>query len=153
MSESSSAAEPRDGPVLVPFAGTEHDWAAIELAAGLHESGDSPLRLAGAATGADGGDASRLLASASLAIQRVLGVPTEPLLVDPSPEALVAAAREAGVVFVGLTDRWRREGLGRARTALATAGTPTVLVRRGLRPGGIAPRESETRYTWTIGPG
>ncbi len=147
------SAEPRDGPVLVPFAGTEHDWAAIELAAWFARNRNSPLRLAGASTGADGGDASRLLASASLAIQRVLGVPTEPLLVDPAPDALVAAARAAGVVFVGLTDRWRREGLGRARTALATAGTPTVLVRRGLRPGGIAPRESETRYTWTIGPG
>jgi DNA-binding SARP family transcriptional activator len=147
------AAEPRDGPVLVPFAGTEHDWAAIELAAWLARNRGSPLRLAGASTGADGGNASRLLASASLAIQRVLGVPTEPMLVDPSPEALVSAARGAGVVFVGLTDRWRREGLGRARTALATAGTPTVLVRRGLRPGGIAPRESETRYTWTIGQG
>ncbi len=146
-------ASPGDGPVLVPFAGTEHDWAAIELAAWLARNRSSPLRLAGASTGADGGDASRLLASASLAIQRALGVPTEPVLVDPSPDALVAAAREAGVVFVGLTDRWRRDGLGRARTALATAGTPTVLVRRGLRPGGLAPRESETRYTWTIGVG
>ena len=147
------AAEPRDGPVLVPFAGTEHDWAAVELAAWLARNRRSPLRLAGASTGIEGGNASRLLASASLAIQRVLGVPTEPLLVEPTPEALVSAAREAGVVFVGFTDRWRREGLGRARTALATAGTPTVLVRRGLRPGGMAPRESETRYTWTIGPG
>jgi hypothetical protein len=29
----------------------------------------------------------------------------------------------------------------------------TVLVRRGLRPGGLAPRESHTRFTWTIAPG
>ena len=65
------SAEPRDGPVLVPFAGTEHDWAAIELAAWLARNRSSPLRLAGASTGAEGGDASRLLASASLAIQRV----------------------------------------------------------------------------------
>jgi hypothetical protein len=142
--------EPGDGPVLVPFAGAEHDWAAVELGAWLARNRSSPLRLAGAATGADGGDASRLLASASLAIQRALGVPTEPVLVDPSPDALVAAARGASAVIVGLTDRWRRDGLGRARTALATAGAPTVLVRRGLRPGGLAPRESETRYTWTI---
>jgi len=28
-----------------------------------------------------------------------------------------------------------------------------VLVRRGLRPGGLAPRESHTRFTWTIAPG
>jgi hypothetical protein len=26
-------------------------------------------------------------------------------------------------------------------------------VRRGLRPGGLAPRESYTRFTWTIAPG
>ena len=61
------------------------------------------------------------------------------MIVEPSPAALVAAARDAGIVVVGLTERWRREGLGRARTALATdAGAPTLLVRRGLRPGGLA---------------
>ncbi len=145
--------EPGEGHILIPFAGAEHDWAAVELGAWLARNRGSPLKLAGAATGIGGGDASRLLASASLAIQRALGVPTEPVLVDPVPEALVATAREAAAVVVGLTDRWRRDGLGRARTALATAGTPTVLVRRGLRPGGLAPRESETRYTWTIGVG
>ena len=110
-------------------------------------------RLAGAATGTAGRDSSRLLASVSLAIQRVLGVDAEPLLVDPTPDALVGAAADAGVVVVGLTDRWRREGLGRARAALATAGgRPAVLVRRGLRPGGLAPRDSDTRFTWTVGP-
>ena len=66
---------------------------------------------------------------------------------------IVAAFLAVGGVVVGLTDRWRREGLGRARTALATAGgRPTVLVRRGLRPGGLSPRDSDTRFTWTIGP-
>jgi hypothetical protein len=109
------------------------------------------LRLAGARTGAAGRDASRLLANASLAVQRALGVPAEPLLVEPDPAALVAAARDAGMVVVGLTDRWRQEGLGRARTALATAGGhPTLLVRRGLRPGGLTPRDPGTRFTWTV---
>jgi hypothetical protein len=52
---------------------------------------------------------------------------------------------------IGLTERWRREGLGRTRTALATAGTvPVLLVRRGMRPGGLAPRENDTRFSWTI---
>ena len=61
------------------------------------------------------------------------------------------AMNEAGIVVVGLTDRWRRDGLGRARTAIATqTSAPTVLVRRGIRPGGLAPRESETRFAWTI---
>jgi len=75
----------------------------------------------------------------------------EPLLVDPDPDALVATAQDAEVVAVGLTERWRREGLGRSRTALAArdSGT-TVLVRRGVRPGGLAPRGSDTRFTWTL---
>ena len=141
-----------DGPVLVPFAGAEHDWAAVELAAWLARALDRPLRVAGSAASEDGRDASRLIASASRAGQRVLGVAAEPLLVEPDAEAVVAATREAGLVVVGLTDRWRREGLGRTRTALATAGgPPAVLVRRGLRPGGLAPHGSETRFTWTIG--
>jgi hypothetical protein len=86
----------------------------------------------------------------SLAVQHALGVPAEPVLVEPQPEALVAAA-ESSFVIVGLTERWRREGLGRSRTALATRGSaPTVLVRRGVRPGGLAPRANDTRFTWTL---
>ena len=140
-----------EGAVVVPFAGAEHDWAAVELGAWLARSSDVPLRLVGASTGEDGRDASRLLANASIAVQRALGVPAEPCLADPDPDALVAAAADAGVVVVGLTDRWRRDGLGRARTALATeVAAATILVRRGVRPGGLAPRGSETRFTWTI---
>ena len=112
------------------------------------------LVLIGSTAGDDGRDASRLLASASLAVQRALGVDAEPLLVEPTPHSLVEAARDAGLVVVGLTDRWRQEGVGRARTALAASPHhPTLLVRRGLRPGGLAPRSAETRFTWTIGPG
>ena len=140
---------PRD--VLVPFTGVEHDWSAVELGAWLARNQGTGLRLAGASTGADGRDASRLLASASLAVQRALGVPAEPVLVDPTPEALVAVARDAGVVVVGLTERWRRDGLGRTRTALATMlESQVVIVRRGTRPGGLAPRDAHTRYTWTF---
>src|SRR5262249_49797681 len=61
------------GPVLVPFSGSQHDWSAIGLGAWLAGNWDVPLRLAGPAV--EGGrDASRLLASASLAVQRALGV-------------------------------------------------------------------------------
>ena len=139
------------GPVLVPFTGAEHDWSAVELGAWLARNGEARLQLAGATAGTDGRDASRLLASASLAVQRALGVAAEPVLVEPSPDALVAAAEGAGAVVVGLTDRWRRDGLGRARTALAThVAAPVLLVRRGTRPGGLAPRRDQTRFTWTI---
>jgi hypothetical protein len=141
------------GPVLVPFSGLEHDWAAVELGAWFAQALECPIQVAGPSTGPGGRDASRLLASASLVLQKALGVQADPLIVEPSPAALVAAAGDAGLVIVGLTERWRREGLGAARTALATTpGLTTLLVRRGLRPGGLAPQTSETRFTWTVGP-
>jgi DNA-binding SARP family transcriptional activator len=140
------------GPVLVPFSGFDHDWAAVELGAWFAQALDCPIQLAGPSTGPGGRDASRLLANASLVLQKALRVEADPLVVEPSPAALVAAAGDAGLVIVGLTERWRREGLGGARTALATAPElTTLLVRRGLRPGGLAPHTSETRFTWTVG--
>jgi hypothetical protein len=140
--------------VLVPFSGAEHDWAAVELGAWLAAAWEAPLHLAGASTGSDGRDASRLLASASLAVQRTLGIAAAPLLVEPTPQALVAAAAGAGAVVLGLSRRWRQTGLGPTRTAVATSGgPPTLLVRRGLRPGGLAPAASDTRFTWTLLPG
>jgi DNA-binding SARP family transcriptional activator len=139
--------------VIVPFAGAEHDWSAVELGAWFALGAGKPLRLAGASIGFSGADASRLLASASLAVQRAFGVDAEPMLVEPAPESLVEATRDAALVVVGLTDRWRREGIGHARAALAASPHhPTLLVRRGLRPGGLGPRSSETQFTWTVGP-
>jgi len=139
--------------VIVPFAGAEHDWSAVELGAWFALGTELPLVLAGASSGTEGGDASRVLASASLAVQRAFGVHAEPLLVEPTAEALVEATRNAALVVVGLTDRWRREGIGHARAALAASPHhPTLIVRRGLRPGGLGPRSSETRFTWTVGP-
>jgi DNA-binding SARP family transcriptional activator len=144
--------KPIVGPVVVPFAGTEHDWSAIELGAWLAGNWRVPLRLAGPAV--EGGrDASRLLASASLAVQRALGITAEPLLVEPGPEQLVAAAEAGAISVVGLSERWRTEGLGPARSALATSGQPVLLVRKGLRPGGLAPPENLTRFTWSLGSG
>ena len=141
----------RSGPVLVPFSGAVHDWAAIELGAWYARASGERLVLAGSTLGEDGRDASRLLASASLAVQSALGIDAEPRLVEPTPQALVEEARDAGLVVVGLTERWRRDGVGRTRTALgASRHHPTLLVRRGLRPGGLAPRDGETRFTWTI---
>ena len=140
------------GPVLVPFVGAQHDWSAIELGAWLAGAWDVPLRLAGPSL--EGRDASRLLANASLAVQRALGVAAEPLLLAPGPDELVRAAQDAAVVVVGLSDRWQKEGLGKTRAALAQIESPPLLlVRRGLRPGGLAPRESLTRFTWSIRPG
>ena len=96
-------------------------------------------------------DASRLLADASLAVQRVVGVETTPLLAGASSESLVAAVEAASAVVVGISPRWRREGVGAARRALlGRCNVPVVLVHRGPRPGGLAPHESRTRFSWSI---
>ena len=142
----------REGPVLVLFAGGDHDWTAVEVGAWIAGAQGFRLQLAGPAEGVER-DASRALASASLAVQRVLGVAAEPLLLAPAAPDVLAAAEEAAVVVVGLPERRRRDGLGAVRGALArNARPPALLVRRGLRPGGLAPRESLTRFTWTLGP-
>jgi DNA-binding SARP family transcriptional activator len=143
------------GPVVVPFGGTEHDWAAIELGAWYARARGLPLRLIGADAFPDAGkrDASLLLFHASVAIQRAVGIATDPVLAAPGGEGMVSAASGAGVLVVGLSDRWQREGLGPLRLALVRgAAQPTCVVRRGLRPGGLAPRESLTRFTWSVGP-
>jgi DNA-binding SARP family transcriptional activator len=143
---------PREGAVLVLFAGGDHDWTAVEVGAWIAGAQGVPLRLAGPAEGSER-DASRALASASLAVQRVLGVAAEPMLLAPAAGDVLAAAEEAAVAVVGLPERWRRDGLGVVRGTLAReARPPALLVRRGLRPGGLAPRESLTRFTWTLGP-
>ena len=109
--------------------------------------------LAGSTGDGTGRDASRLLANASIAIQRTVGVAAEPLLVAPDPGSLADAAGGMGLVVVGLSRRWQQEGLGPARSALVSRGAgATLLVRRGLRPGGLAPSGHETRFTWTIQP-
>jgi DNA-binding SARP family transcriptional activator len=139
--------------VFVPFAGGEHDWAALEVGAWVASATGTSLRLVGSTADPAHGrrDASRLLADASLAVQRVVRVDAAPILVEPRDEALVAAVASAALVVIGISPRWRREGIGRARRALVrVAGPPVLLVRGGPHPGGIAPSASRTRFTWSI---
>src|SRR5262249_16707835 len=96
-------------------------------------------------------DASRLLADASLAAQRVVGVETRPVLAAPTEDALVASVEDAALVVAGISPRWRRDGIGAMRRALVRLARPPVLVvHRGPRPSGLGPRESRTRFTWTL---
>jgi hypothetical protein len=141
------------GPVLVPFGGAEHDWAAVELGAWFARSTQTSLVLAGSAAVPEQGkrDASRLLSHGALAVQRVLGISAEPRLTEPGDEGILAASVDAGLLVVGLSTRWHREGLGGARLRLAReASAPTLFVRKGLRPGGLAPPAALTRFTWSI---
>jgi DNA-binding SARP family transcriptional activator len=152
LSDSTSEGEPGVG-ILVPFGGGEHDWAALELAAWLASAKSDSLLLVGTKAASSSGrrDASRLLADASLATQRVVGVETRTLLAEPTEDALEGTVEGAALVVVGISPRWRREGIGATRRALIRRSRPPVLlVHRGPRPSGLAPRESQTRFTWTL---
>jgi hypothetical protein len=141
------------GPVVTPFGGVEHDWSAIEVAAWIAGSLGTTLRLLGTEADLARGrrDASRLLGRASLMVQQVVGIVTEPVLVPAGAEGVVGAAQGARLLVVGLSDRWRTEGIGPARLSVAAAvDVPILFVRRGLRPSGIAPQDTFTRFTWTL---
>jgi hypothetical protein len=92
-----------------------------------------------------------LLADASLLAQRRAGVIAEPLLACPGRSGVVALSEGAGLLVVGLSERWREEGLGRTRAALAAAPpAPTVLVRRALTVPGR--KDAATRFRWSLTP-
>jgi hypothetical protein len=127
--------------------------SAIEIAAWLAGSLRTTLRLLGTVGDPALGrrDASRLLARASLLVQQVVGIVTEPVLVPAGEAGVLEAARDARLLVIGLSDRWRSEGIGSVRVAVAAgADVPTLFVRRGLRPSGVAPNETLTRFTWTL---
>src|SRR5215210_737756 len=146
------SAPPGGGPVVVPFGAAGHDWAALELGAWLARTTGAPLLLVGAADSRrQGRDASRLLADASLIVQRTAGIVAQPILAASGRHGVAEVAQGASALIVGLSERWREEGLGRARSELADRPpAPTVFVRRGARPGGLAPAETRTRFSWSI---
>ena len=63
---------------------------------------------------------------------------------------MIEAASGAGLLVIGLSDRWREEGLGPTRSEIAKAApAPVLFVRRGTRPGALAPRDDVTRFSWS----
>jgi DNA-binding SARP family transcriptional activator len=141
---------PASGPVVTPFGGVEHDWSAIEIAARLAGALGTSLVLLG--TEADPAlgrrDASRLLARASLVVQQVVGIVTEPMLVPAGREGVLDGARDARLLVIGLSERWRTEGIGSMRLSVAEgANAPTLFVRGS----GRTPSQTMTRFTWTLG--
>jgi hypothetical protein len=145
-----------DGPVVVPFGAAELDRRPVVLGAWAAAALGTRVRLLGTAADASLGrrDASRTLAAGALAIQRAFGVAAEPVLVRPAAEELIAAAEDAALLVLGLSPRWRTEGVGELRRALVTgAPVASVLVKAGRRPGGLAPAEAATRFTWSLAGG
>ncbi len=127
------------GPVVVPFGGADHDWAAVELGAWAARARGAPLLLLGAdaAPGAGKRDASRLLSHASLAVQRALGVAAEPKLVTPGVEAILVASESAGLLVLGLSARWRTQG-----SVLPDWRWPGTHLTGAPRPQGPPPRRA-----------
>jgi Kef-type K+ transport system membrane component KefB len=142
-------------PVVVPFGGAEHDWAALELGSWLAAASGAPLKLLGAAGQTDEGKSvTRMLADAGLLVQQATGIATEPLVVAGGRDGIVEAATDAGLLVVGLSERWRHEGLGTTRSAIANAApAPVLFVKRGTRPGLFAPKENVTQFRWSMAGG
>jgi Kef-type K+ transport system membrane component KefB len=138
-------------PVIVPFGGAEHDWAALELGAWIASASQAPLKLLGAAGQTDErARVTRLLGDAGLLVQQYAGIVAEPVVADPGRDAVVASAEGAGLLVIGLSDRFREEGLGPTRSEIARAApAPVLFVRRGVRPGALAPRAEVTRFGWS----
>ena len=143
----------REGPILVPFGGSDHDWAALELGALLGEAAGRPLRMLGTTLDApDRGrpDASDLLATAGLVVQRAIGVVPDVRLVAPGYDGVIEAADAGGLLVIGLSDRWRAEGLGMGRWAISRRARPPALyVRRGARPSALGAGAGSTRHPWS----
>jgi Kef-type K+ transport system membrane component KefB len=140
-----------DTPLLVPFGGAEHDWAALELGSWLSSATGAPLKLLGAGgQSEDGKSVTRMLADAGLLVQQTTGIATEPLVIAGGREGIVAAATGAGLLVIGLSERWRREGLGPTRSEIAKAApAPVLFVRRGTRAGLFAQRDNVTQFNWS----
>jgi DNA-binding SARP family transcriptional activator len=124
------------GPIVAPFGGGRDEWPALELAAWLARAHELPLRLVGVEATGEKRDASRTLAAASLALQRFAGIAPEPVI-GPVIE-------QAGSLIVA--------SLARGAELAARAAVPVLLVRGGLRPSGLAPERSLTRFSWTAAP-
>ena len=139
---------PDPAPVMVPFGGAEHDWAALELGAWIASATQAPLKLLG---GRPDGRArvTRLLGDAGLLVQQYAGMQPEPVVSGPGDAGVVEAAAGAGLLIIGLSDRWRDEGSAHAVGDRPAAPAPALFVRRGERPGALAPREDVTRFTWS----
>ena len=139
--------------VLVPFGAAAHDWAALELGCWIARANGAPLHLLGTTPDHEQGrrDASRLLADVSLVVQRLAGLIPEPVLVEAGAVGILEAAQRGGVLVVGLSERWREEGLGATRLEVAVqAPLPVLFVRRGVRPGALATPDQLTRYAWSL---
>ncbi len=60
-----------------------------------------------------------MLADTGLLLQNYAGVSAEPLVSEPG-EGILEAAAGAGLLVIGLSQRWQQEGLGPVRSEIAS---------------------------------
>ena len=146
--------QPRPGPdrpVTVPFGGQEHDWAALELAAWIASSTGAQVRMVGAAGQTEEeSKVARVLNDAGLLVRQYSGVAPLSVVASEGREGLLESLSGSGLLVIGLSERWQREGLGSTRAAIARSGVaPIMFVRRGTRPGALAPQSDVTSFKWS----
>jgi DNA-binding SARP family transcriptional activator len=134
-----------EGAILVPFGGARDEWPALQLAGWLAQAHGRRIRLLGVEATEGRRDASRTLAGASLVLQRFNGVGTETALVEGGAAGVLA---QPGAAIVAALPR---ASLDATRGALLRdARVPVLLVHGGLRPGGLAPDRTLTRFSWSL---
>jgi hypothetical protein len=82
-------------------------------------------------------------------VQQFSGVSVEPVLATSGSDGVLESAGDAGVVVLGVHERSLQRLAGGYLRIAREAAAPTLLVSRGLRPGGLAP-DGLTRYTWSL---
>ena len=145
--------------VHVPFGGGEHDWAALELGAWLASATGAPLRLVGTRADPRSGrrDASRLLADASLAVQRVVDVdarspcsPTRTGSSTPSrtPASSRSASRRAGATRASAPPAARSSATRGRPCCSSTAARARACSRRARAARASPGRSMLERQAW-----
>ena len=130
--------------MLVPFGGAEHDWAALELGAWIASATGRAAEDCSAPPGdtEERSRVTRLLGDAGLLVQQYAGIPAEPVVAEPGREGILAAAEGAGLLVIGLSERWRQRGPrpDAVGDRPLRPPAPVMFVRRGTRPGALAPK-------------
>ena len=95
--ESMPVAPGPTAPVIAPFGGAEHDWAALELGAWIAAATSAPLKLLGAAGQSDDeARVNRLLGDAGVLVRQYAGIAAEPLVAESGRKGIVDAAAGPG---------------------------------------------------------
>ena len=145
---------PTAGPVVVPFGGAHHDWAALELGTAVASATGAPLRLIGAASDDRGrGTRRQPPARRRVADRPAARAASWPSRCSPAPAARACSrsppapgCSSSASRTAGATRAWARS----ASSSRTAPPAPTVLVRRGAARPGLAPDDPRTRFRWSL---